>query len=460
MQVLKKWKDSIYRVENTLYMLENDIKLLHTYNENTTETVVSVVINTGAYHDRLLELPDGTTHFLEHMISANPNKLHSTLKQIDLFEFGNKKRPSIMTNAYTSSTMLCFWGATHHKGENRLAKRLNSIIDYPTKNFPKYIEKERKVIIAERNSRSRTEKDTSFNFFKFIFGKQAPNKEALILGEVEDIASIKPKHLERYLKQTFTKGNAIIAVQSPNKIGGEFKKYLEKLASNFDREPSGKAVYQEESFRNIYRYTHFTDERSQGVKVVISSFTDIPKKIDYKQRVSSILANLVISHVAFKRLREKLGLVYYFHDDTIHTKLRNYWIDSFVFACDLKDLKRVIDEAHEVIFRRAVSFLNTKEGRKWFEDKVSRHIYPNTTTYSQGYTENKASYILWGRALANPEKLMKAAENVSVEDVQKYIQDNIQTTPPHVWVVSSLENDKVIKELEKSKLHKYWSKIT
>jgi predicted Zn-dependent peptidase len=457
MQLLKKWVDSRYRVKNRLYKLKSGIKLLHTLNPSSQETVINVSIRAGSYYERPLKVPMGTAHFLEHMIGINPNRLHKTKRQLYMFDYGNRKRPHLNLNAATGSMIMQFYGFTNKKGSVRLARKILSIIDYPTKNFPKYIEKERKVIVAERNSYPRTERDEEHQFDIFMVNSLMPGRSTLILGEVEDIMSIKVSDLKRFYTGTFTKENAIISVQSPEDISKDFQDTLDHIGRFFYRNPNPTPRYPVEKVENMYKYKHFYDDQSQGVRVLLAYFIPTPNKRDYKDYIVRLIIQDLLSDVAFRRLREKLGLVYYFNYAEMNENLQKNNIGAFKFACDQKDLKKALDMSYEILYKHAEKFLKTKEGEKWFQDKLSHFLFPMTRPYSRSYATILAETILWGKEVPSHKKAKAAAEKLAVKDILKHLRKVLQKTPPHVWITSSKKDDEIYKVYEKSKFHKHWS---
>jgi hypothetical protein len=120
-------------------------------------------------------------------------------------------------------------------------------------------------------------------------------------------------------------------------------------------------------------------------------------------------------------------------------------------------LVKSLNGAHEVIFKYAERFLQTKEGQKWFEDKISNHIFPHTYPYRSEYAEGIASGQLWGRQIGSQEEAIKVAEKLTRTDLLNFLRKNLQKSPPHIWLVSAEKEKDMYRSLERSKLHKYWS---
>lgn len=455
MQLIKSWEDKRYGVQNSLYEIDG-IKVVHTLNSNSLDTVLSVIVKAGSFFEKALDVPMGTAHFLEHMIAGNPNKQHKTKKQLDLYDLGGKKRPRLMINAYTSEKIIAIWGKSNSKGENRLSKRILNIIDYPLNRFTEFIEKERRVISSERNSSPKTEKYEAYQFQKFLLDYQQPGKATLILGELEDIASVKVADLRKFYNSTFTPSNTIIAVQSPRKIKGQFKENLQKIVKVLKKNRSITPQLPKEQFENVYRYQHFNDDREQGTTVSIVYGQDLKPSTNYRENILRKMQINLVNYVAFKRIREKFGLVYYFtnYDWAILEKYYFWW---FQFSCDYKNLTSALNQTYELIFKYAEKFLKTKEGTKWFEDGLSSHIFPNTIAYNSSYAEEIADRLIQGRDVYDIENAIKLAETLTREDLLKFLRENVQNIPPHIWISSSLQEKEVISGLKRSKLHKHWS---
>ena len=99
MQKIHTFTDSLTKIKHTIYQFPNGIKFLHAKNPSSIEYVLTVIVKAGSSLENINNVPHGTAHFLEHIISGNPNKLLKSKFEIDEFESGSRDDPEIYTNA-------------------------------------------------------------------------------------------------------------------------------------------------------------------------------------------------------------------------------------------------------------------------------------------------------------------------------------------------------------------------
>ena len=101
MKKLQEFTDSLTKIKHSIYEFENGIQFLHAQNPSSIDYVLTVIVRAGSSFETIANVPHGTAHFLEHILSGNPNKLLKSKFEIDEFESGNKDEPEIYTNAST-----------------------------------------------------------------------------------------------------------------------------------------------------------------------------------------------------------------------------------------------------------------------------------------------------------------------------------------------------------------------
>ena len=198
MEKLYTFTDSLTKIHHTIYQLDNGIKILHAKSPSSIEYVITVIVKAGSVFENINNVPHGTAHFLEHIVTGNPNKLLKSKFEIDEFESGTKEDPEIYSNAFTSAKYIHFYSYGNEDGLKRINQRIKSIVDYPLENIPKYIEKERKVILAEQSHMNKEEFDRNLQFSKFIYNNQNNGFTHPLIGRKEDIKTITTQNIETF----------------------------------------------------------------------------------------------------------------------------------------------------------------------------------------------------------------------------------------------------------------------
>ncbi len=456
MKILKQWKDTQYKVENTLYEHRSGLKVLHTLNKATVETYLNVLLNQGQIVEKLLEIPQGTAHFLEHILAGNPNKVFKTKAAIDKFEFGTRKRPSIRSNAYTTKKSVAYWGLTNTKGERRLFKATHAIIDYPVENIAKYVDKEKQVILAERSERPKSDRDESYMLKKFLLNYHMPDYVGYVLGEYEDIKSIKADDLKKLL-DTYSTNNCIISIQSPKRLNKTALKWIDKIATVHSKRIPFEFKYPKESFRNLYRLGTFNEKNNQGAKIMFMRFSPLEKKLDYHKHMLDYLSRRLISKVGFDELREKHGIIYSILTHRASYLTNEYTVDFHEIGCSTENLKKALEKYYSLITKDVYKFLNSKKGALWLENQISSYIYPRTIEYNYEYNSGISYDILNGFDIYDYEKAKDAVEKITIKQIEQYLKNEVENIPHHLWIVSPLEDKEVEKIVNGSKYHKRWN---
>ena len=104
-----------------------------------------------------------------------------------------------------------------------------------------------------------------------------------------------------------------------------------------------------------------------------------------------------------------------------------------------------LNELYAVIYDYTFHFLQTKKGREWFDDAISRFIFPRSIKFSSDLAESDASSLIEDKEIFNDNKSVKAAKAIVIEDIQKYLEEMINI-PPHIWIEGNI-NKKEIKDI-------------
>ncbi len=450
MQLISKFKNRYNNITYKLYELENGVKFLHLINPATIDFDIAIVVKAGAAYELKENVPRGTAHFLEHML-LNPNETFTSKEEIDRFEQGNRYRPSIFTNAYTSKKNIYFTGHSNRKGANRLLKRLESEIQFPKEIFEKYMEKERNVILAERSRKAKKEKDGYLMSLEFLFKEKLPEFTEDVLGEMSDIKDITLDHLEKYFRNRFVSGNTAFTIQSQEELSPVMIKKLEKLARKF---PKGKSdTFRKIKLENEWRVGTFHEERATGISLSFIYFSPQKEKIDYKEYAIENIFSKLIDWLGYDILRERLALIYDLTPFRVHHASFHYNMQGFRFVTEKEKIGLMLKELYKLTHETTFEFLNSQKGKEWFDDVISSFIFPRTVKFDPEIAEGAITAVLEGDEIFNSNKFVKASKEVTIKDLENFLKERLEI-PPHIWIESDLQEKEMQEILEDSSFKK------
>lgn len=437
-------EDQEYGANTKFYTLPSGTSFVHTIDPKTTDSSFYSIFKAGALHEKKLGVETGTAHFLEHMISSNPNSRFKSKIAIDNFAYGTVKHPRIMYNAWTSRFVQSHYGYTNNEGENRIAQFFKASLLYPEQNFEKYIEKERKIIRAERAGKLKPEESVDLAFLRFIFDNTTEYSNYL-LGEDENILNITTEMLTKFYKHAFTSDRTAIALQTAtDEIHKDMIDALYAIDDHLGKHKNSFNHEINEKFINKEKVTHFQDKRAQGVSMDIVYF-DLSKaeKIDYRLVARNYLVRSLINKVSFDYLREKRGLVYSAEAFNASGLSVKYDVVGFSASCSLENYDKLISETKRLFEKEIPKFARSAQGKRWYQDVVSRYIYPNTYEFNREYAFGKAYAQLHNYEISEFEKRKQAIVNTTIDDVLSEYEKMLKI-PKATFVSSDQESEKMI----------------
>lgn len=453
-KIIQKWKNRFYGSKNYIYKYPNGLRVALAVHNATVDFAMSIVIKGGSSFERSVGVPQGTAHFLEHILAGNPNKYLTSINALDEYEFGNKKRPAIFTNASTSARCLYFYGSANENGMERIVDSLMYKIDFPIETISKYIEKERKIIIAELKRLDKEEKDEALLSRRFIIGDIAPEFAERIIGTEESINSITIEDLVKYYNNVFTTDNIVISAQCSENIHKQVINYISKYQNVLSNNKS-TLVINDVNLENKSRFGIFHDEKSNGVSLSIFSLEHKEKEWDYRRNVLDFIESGLIWKLGKDILREKKGIVYSINkvDVPIHW---GWAVRGFKFTVEFSNFEEALEECYRLIQSYWSDFLATSHGKKWFADRISSYIFPRTQAYNVDYAESLAVNELFDVPYFDFAKEIKAAKSITINDLINRMEEHAKI-PHHMWISSHVENEKISKIVENSSLYRMYS---
>jgi predicted Zn-dependent peptidase len=452
MKKIDSFTDTLTKISHTTYELENGIKVFHAKNPSSIEYVLTVVVRAGSSFENINHVPHGTAHFLEHIISGNPNKLLKTKFEIDEFESGTKEDPEIFSNASTSKKYMYFYSYGNEEGSRRINQRIKSVVDYPIKNIEKYIEKERNIILAEQSHMNKKEFNKYLQFSKFLYNDNENGFTHTIIGEKEDIENVTVENISKFFKKQFTPENIIITVQTGRNLRKGEIADIENLGKIFSSEIKEKHN-PEEKIEISKRINHFKDNQIEGVSLALLFIKDNKKVLDYKQEALEYLFRSLIRKISHDYLREKQGLIYSSHISNNSSLSFNQRIVGYQIMMQPENYEDVLDSLNKMFSTKLRSFINSKEGRVWFESAISSYIFPRNVPYKTDYAEKKGLALIEDAQVMQLDKAVNEALRIDLRELENFTQKFLDTKPLF-WIESDTEGNEYIKKLEDSKLYK------
>lgn len=451
MKKLHSFTESLTKVKHTTYELQNSVKLFHAIYPSSIEYVITVIVRAGSSFENMNEVPHGTAHFLEHILSGNPNKYFKNKFEIDQFESGTKQDPEIFSNASTSRKYIYFYSYGNEKGSGRINRRVLSMIDYPLENIDKYIEKERNIILAEQSHDNKKEYDKYLQYSKFLYEGEDNGFTHNEIGEPKDIKKITSEDIKRYYNNQFKTENVLITVQSGKKLSKKEIQQIEEISKVF--KVSKKKIYPKANLNTEKRIYHFKDNQVEGISLSILFPKDIDKRLDYRSEVLEHLTGSLIRKLSHDYLREELGLIYSSYLSNNLELSFNKRILGYEVVMQPKNYSSLLIHLNEMIEKKMYTFLDSKEGRVWFESTVSNFIFPRNNPYRSNYAERKGLPIIDNNEVMELDKAVKEVLNINIEDVKKY-QQKFFSNKALFWIESDTDGKVLVEQLKSSKLFK------
>ncbi len=445
MELIQNWFDRFYNATNNIYQLPNGLKVLHTIDPKTTDTTINVVTKSGAYRDIELGLKKGTTHFLEHMVFGTPNKVFKSDKASDRYTQGTQTRAIIHSNASTYRKFMSVYGWCNSFSEDRLIKYLYSQLDYPFENFSKYIEKQRKIIIAERANDRKLEDDETYNYSRFLIEPYLKGYTHNIVGEIDDLKKLSPEDLEIAFNNIFVKDNLYVTVQSNKAMSKKMIENFTKLDNLFTNTKEIK--HNIENCVNQRKIGFFQDKYENGFRIELAFFSPVEKSYDYSKLAKERMLHQLLNRVSYLYIREKHGLSYSYYIDSTSSLFYNTSLNYLSFKTSNDDSKKLVHHLARMLKVEVPKYMRSKKCVEWMESVKSSEKFPQTVGFSRDYASNMSFNFLEGYEVFDKDKLMEEILKVTINDLEKLYEETIIKTQKHIWVVSDREEKEVMKNI-------------
>ena len=455
MKLISQFSNKYNNITYKTYELENGIKLLHLDNPATVDFDFAIIFKAGSSFEIKEGVPKGTAHYLEHML-LNPNSTFKTKAEIDKFEQGNKDRPAIYTNAYTTRKNIYLTCHANELGDIRVLDRMESLLQFSKRKFSSQMEKERGIILAEKSRKPKKEKDSYLMNLEFLFKDILDEFAYDVIGESEDIKKVSIDDLEKFYKNKFVSGNSVIAIQSNGNLRKAISNRIEEIAKNI---PKGdKQNHRVVDLKNRWRVGTFTEDRANGVSISFIYYNKIQKKIDYKQYALEYIYGRLLDWLAYDTLREQLSLLYDFSVFRIGNMSYDYNISGFRFVTEKEKAPKMLEELYMLLYTTSFIFLKSKRGKEWFDDVISTYIFPRTSKFNEELAENAIATLLEESEIFNLNTAVREGKKITLSDVREFFKKRLEI-PPHIWIESDMTQTQMDILVTNSPFSKRFNKV-
>lgn len=430
MKLKAEFKNKYNKIHYRIYELDNGIPVIHLQNPTTIDFDFSIVVRAGSYYESKESVPRGSAHFLEHMF-FNPNTYYKTRSSFEKFEAGDRENPRIYVNAVTTRKNIYLTGHSNHKGAFRVIERVANLVDFPKGKFGKYIEKERNIILAEKEGKKKQGKNPMEASIKFLLEDSYPELVNNPIGEIGEVKKITLENLHTYFVNRFTAGNTAFAIQENVTPGTNLERKLEKISERFVTQKPNSLPRLE--LENKFKVGVFYDDTLSGINTYLFYFEKEKGEFDYKHIAVKEISYALINKLSFDILREKEGLIYDFSTFESRTYTFGYNVQGIRFVSGLERFPETLESLYTILKKEIPNFLNSKEGKDWFLDILSTFIYPRTIPYDSKLTEDVSSIYLERKEVFNNNLYVKKAKEVRIENVKRFLEKRFNT-PPHIWL--------------------------
>jgi predicted Zn-dependent peptidase len=457
MELIEKFRSEYYGADNFIYKFENGLRVIVTNKSESEEIYAAVLFKCGGVAEHQLNVPNGTIHFLEHMMINSPCELFPTTESKRLFRHGDSTKPSIAPNGTASPSYMWVYASSHVEGKDRVMKMLEGYLQPTKSDFETQIEKERQIIISEGGRRVKKELDSYFQFIKYMFKDIFPEMVRYTEGEVEDIQKISIDDLMKARTELMKGENAVIVIQTNRWPDAELQENIVRISEYFSTDKSN-IEYKYNEFEDKFTVAHMHDPQMQNMLLDFNTLYRRTNSESDRIVVLHKFSRYFCSWSMYEHLRQKKELVYEL-DVFKEVYFSTYEDKGFQTKCSFKLLPTVLDAIEDLYESVWHELLYSEKGTSWLEGMKSEYIFKKTVNYDLDFPLDLAGDILLEDYFRPSfSRQIEIAKSLTKEELEEHFIQEYLTRPMKVWMRSSHQEDEVMEVFKASKLYKRLSK--
>lgn len=451
-ELVDEWYDSYDDIKNFLYRYPNGLRVVVSVNPKTVEFDYSMVINGGSYYERQVGVPQGTAHFLEHVLGS-PNNLCKTEQELIKYKQGNKDRAAFNSNASTSRKCMYFETHGHYSALMRAVDYMNARILFPLEDLEKFIDKEANIIANEIGRLVKEEKDERLSYEKHTWGETHPEFAERVIGTTESISKITVDDLQKFYEATFVPSNMVMALQVPEMPDVTFWKEVAKIDSTLPNKPFTLS-YTTGQLDLPNSPGFFVDERAANVFFSVSFAYTLNYELNYRDERLVGLMKSIFYRAGQDYLRTEKHLVYAI-DVTYNSNLFSHRLRGISVEASKEKLLEVLDETYYFLNEYIFEYLDSDRGQDWLNSAISNYIYKVNSEVDEDYAEAIAADVVIAEKdyKFEFEKAKEEVLKMTVIDVKSFITEFLKRKP-NFWFSSPYSQEEIEGIFRQSKFYR------
>lgn len=397
-------KHTIYN-ENIQYIKkENKLRIVAEEMPDYFPFSISFSIISGSRDE--VNVPNGTAHFLEHILFRRTKRLKSKQIAKEFEKYG------AIANAFTTKEYTSYFVTANYKNLSKVLRLLYEVVFHPEFN-EQDIEKERKIIIDEIISSEEDPEDVlNDKIAEIQYPKNKISKP--IAGSIESVSLIQKRDLEVFFDNHYVAENIVVSYAGPNLnlFLNEIEKYDFRTAKRLKTKT--KLILNEPNigdyFSNITSQTHLT-------------MSYLKQSNDINLRIAIALFNIMLSEAMSSRLyqalRERNGLTY-----NVYSGLTNYidFTELYVYTSFDSKYKNKVFKLIEREFEKIRQKSFSKN-----EFKIAKELLKTYSLLENEGSLNKINnltrQVMLYDNIEDSSEIIESIDNFKYEDVANYTQE-------------------------------------
>ncbi len=427
MKVLKKYHDSLYKVEKW-HIRHADLEFLYVHNPHSVEFDIGLVLNAGSMSAHSIDLPAGTAHMLEHMLLGVNNRF-KTIAELKEFKRGTKKRPALYINGSSGYLSTHYYSYINIAGKDRAVEYIASLMNDHALTKEK-LDKEKNVVLAELTSQSPSDMDYDRHWRTYWIGENFDKYALSTLGTQQSIRDMTVDDIQSMFRTFYGMHNMVIVIQSPEPLA---EKFIHHISGRLDGIPKGERIKIAGPPENTQRadYQIYVDSDSDAVRMNIGVETLINKERNYTEEVAM---DMVMSYVIERltdELRNRQEYIYAMRSFEFEYSLARR-VGGIALETSMRNAADVVDYVRNYMsFDLLEELRDGTDFAEFLEESISRILYPFTPAFYSSYDYGNASDLLSGREYW--DAYYEALRTVTRQDIYRFAENFFPAHRVYIW---------------------------